>query len=103
MMTAMDVGRLPPALVRSGRIELWLETRLPDEAARGALLADLCRQLPASAGPVDLDELAEESARARHRSRPPHFDLPAMAMMAAQMCGEAAVFTRMTEIESIDV
>ena len=24
MMTAMDVGNLPPALVRSGRIELWL-------------------------------------------------------------------------------
>ncbi len=25
MMTAMDVGNLPPALIRSGRIELWLE------------------------------------------------------------------------------
>ena len=24
MMTAMDVGHLPPALIRSGRIELWL-------------------------------------------------------------------------------
>jgi transitional endoplasmic reticulum ATPase len=35
IMTAMDVGNLPPALVRSGRIELWLEMRLPDEAARG--------------------------------------------------------------------
>ena len=31
MMTAMDVGNLPPALIRSGRIELWLEMRLPDE------------------------------------------------------------------------
>ena len=34
MMTAMEVGHLPPALLRSGRIELWLEMRLPDEAAR---------------------------------------------------------------------
>jgi len=41
MMTAMDVGSLPPALVRSGRIELWLETRLPDQAARLALFRDL--------------------------------------------------------------
>ncbi len=29
MLTAMDVGNIPPALVRSGRIELWLEMRLP--------------------------------------------------------------------------
>ncbi len=35
MMTAMDVGNLPPALVRSGRVELWLEMRLPDESAQG--------------------------------------------------------------------
>src|SRR5438094_1565052 len=41
MMTAMDVGNLPPALMRSGRVDLWLETRLPDEAARAAILADL--------------------------------------------------------------
>ena len=31
-MTAMDVGNLPPALVRSGGIVLWLETRLPDRS-----------------------------------------------------------------------
>jgi len=41
MMTAMDVGSLPAALVRSGRIELWLQMRLPDEAARAAILGDL--------------------------------------------------------------
>jgi transitional endoplasmic reticulum ATPase len=40
IMTAMDVGSLPPALVRSGRIELWLETRMPDELARAAILKD---------------------------------------------------------------
>jgi SpoVK/Ycf46/Vps4 family AAA+-type ATPase len=58
MMTAMDVGNLPPALVRSGRIELWLETRLPDEDARLAILADRCAELPAAIAPVDLGLLA---------------------------------------------
>jgi transitional endoplasmic reticulum ATPase len=58
MMTAMDVGSLPPALVRSGRIELWLETRLPDETARRALLGDLCRALPLRPSEFELEELA---------------------------------------------
>jgi transitional endoplasmic reticulum ATPase len=40
MMTAMDAASLPPALVRSGRIELWLETRLPDAAARRTIVVD---------------------------------------------------------------
>ncbi len=61
MMTAMDVGNLPPALVRSGRIELWLETRLPDAAAREAILADRCSRLPASIGAVDVPQLAAAS------------------------------------------
>ena len=61
MMTAMDVGNLPPALVRSGRIELWLETRLPDALARAQILADRCAELPASVGVVDIDQLAEVS------------------------------------------
>lgn len=38
MMTAMDVGRLPLALVRSGRVELWLEMKLPDGDARQIIL-----------------------------------------------------------------
>jgi ATP-dependent 26S proteasome regulatory subunit len=61
MMTAMDVGNLPPALVRSGRIELWLETRLPSTEARAAILADRCAELPAVMGAVDIDALAEAS------------------------------------------
>jgi len=59
MMTAMDVGALPPALVRSGRVELWLETRLPDIQARGAIFSDLCVNLPPAFGTVDIDNLAE--------------------------------------------
>lgn len=61
MMTAMDVGNLPPALVRSGRIELWLETRLPSRAARAAILADRCAELPEAVGDVDIDALADGS------------------------------------------
>jgi len=58
VLTAMDVGSLPPALVRSGRIELWLETRLPDAAARSAILSDLCARLPAAMGEIDVEQLA---------------------------------------------
>ncbi|HKW09169.1 MAG TPA: ATP-binding protein, partial [Gemmatimonadaceae bacterium] len=61
MMTAMDVGNLPPALVRSGRIELWLETRLPNAAARAAILADRCIDLSPSIGRIDIPELADAS------------------------------------------
>lgn len=43
VLTAMHVGQLPPALIRSGRIELWLEMRPPDEAARKAILEDRLR------------------------------------------------------------
>jgi ATP-dependent 26S proteasome regulatory subunit len=58
MLTAMDVGSLPPALVRSGRVELWLETHLPDVSARIAILNDLCAQLPSSLGAVEVEHLA---------------------------------------------
>jgi ATP-dependent 26S proteasome regulatory subunit len=61
MMTAMDVGSLPPALVRSGRIELWLETRMPDQEARAAILADRCAKMPASIGAIDVAQLAAAS------------------------------------------
>jgi transitional endoplasmic reticulum ATPase len=61
VLTAMDVGSLPPALVRSGRIELWLETRLPDAAARAAILHDRVRELPAAMGAVDVEALAAAS------------------------------------------
>jgi transitional endoplasmic reticulum ATPase len=58
VLTAMDVGSLPPALVRSGRIELWLETHLPDLEARAAILHDRCAQLPPAMGAVDVGRLA---------------------------------------------
>jgi transitional endoplasmic reticulum ATPase len=61
MMTAMDVGNLPPALVRSGRIELWLETTLPSESARAAILMDRCASLPRAIGRIDMPRLAAAS------------------------------------------
>ncbi len=39
MMTAMNAKLIPDAMLRSGRVELWLETRLPDEAVRAKILA----------------------------------------------------------------
>lgn len=53
ILTAMDVGRLPPALVRSGRIELWLEMPLPDEAAREAILRGLLADQPEEMGDAE--------------------------------------------------
>jgi ATP-dependent 26S proteasome regulatory subunit len=58
MMTAMDVGNLPPALVRSGRIELWLEMQLPNVAARTAILNQCISVLPAAFQGIDTSRLA---------------------------------------------
>jgi SpoVK/Ycf46/Vps4 family AAA+-type ATPase len=62
MLTAMEVGHLPPALLRSGRVELWLEMRLPDEAARRAILSGHLASLPATLGAIDYSRLAAATA-----------------------------------------
>lgn len=46
MLTAMNVAHLPPALVRSGRVELWLEMKLPSPEARTEILTALAANLP---------------------------------------------------------
>jgi transitional endoplasmic reticulum ATPase len=61
MMTAMDVGAIPPALVRSGRIELWLQTTFPDAGARTAILRDRCVDMPKAIGDVDIATLTAAS------------------------------------------
>jgi transitional endoplasmic reticulum ATPase len=48
MMTAMNLSHLPPALVRSGRVELWLEMKLPDAEARRKILDLHIKGLPAA-------------------------------------------------------
>lgn len=61
MMTAMNVSNLPPALIRSGRIELWLEMRLPDAGARGEILRQHLAGLPAVLAGVDVDEVVSQT------------------------------------------
>jgi predicted AAA+ superfamily ATPase len=58
IMTAMNVGSLPQAMVRSGRVELWLETRLPDFDARLAILQGLMGGLAAPLDAVDVEQIA---------------------------------------------
>lgn len=57
MMTAMDVGHLPPALVRSGRVELWLEMKLPGQEARAQILSDYLKNLPEELQSIDAPRL----------------------------------------------
>jgi SpoVK/Ycf46/Vps4 family AAA+-type ATPase len=61
MMTAMNVANIPPALLRSGRVELWLEMQLPDRDARRAILGQHLIPLPSALAGLDLDRLAEET------------------------------------------
>ncbi|HLH53746.1 MAG TPA: ATP-binding protein [Verrucomicrobiae bacterium] len=59
MMTAMNVAHLPPALVRSGRVELWLEMKLPDPEARANILSDYLKDLPEEIRQADVSKLIE--------------------------------------------
>src|SRR5262249_25041006 len=59
LLTAMNLGSLPPALVRSGRVELWLKMDLPDATARAAILNDRLRRCPEPLRAVDSGALAE--------------------------------------------
>jgi SpoVK/Ycf46/Vps4 family AAA+-type ATPase len=55
---AMHPGSLPAAMLRSGRVELWLETMLPDAGARAAILRDRLKDLPALLGVAVVEKLA---------------------------------------------
>jgi len=57
MMTAMNVAHLPPALVRSGRVELWLEMKLPDPQARTEILSAHLKEQPEELRQVDVPRL----------------------------------------------
>jgi ATP-dependent 26S proteasome regulatory subunit len=62
MMTAMDASSLPEAMLRSGRVELWLETRLPDESARESIIRDRLSGLPDPIGTADAEVVAAASS-----------------------------------------
>lgn len=55
MMTAMNLQHLPPALVRSGRVELWLEMRLPDRDARREIFKNHLIGVPEDLLECDVD------------------------------------------------
>jgi SpoVK/Ycf46/Vps4 family AAA+-type ATPase len=57
MMTAMNIAHLPPALVRSGRVELWLEMKLPGAEARAEILSALLANLPEELQGVDASRI----------------------------------------------
>ncbi len=59
MLTAMNVSSLPAALLRSGRIELWLEMRLPDKAARESIIGERLAGMPAPFDCADAAAIAE--------------------------------------------
>jgi ATP-dependent 26S proteasome regulatory subunit len=61
MMTAMEVSSIPAAMLRSGRVELWLETRLPDETAREAIFRDRLSKLSEPVRSADIALLATAS------------------------------------------
>jgi SpoVK/Ycf46/Vps4 family AAA+-type ATPase len=60
MMTAMNPSSIPPAMLRSGRVELWIETRLPDASAREQILRDRVAGIEAFAD-ADLAHVAGQS------------------------------------------
>ena len=55
MMTAMNLQHLPPALVRSGRVELWLEMKLPDVNARREILKSHLKGIPLDLADCDVE------------------------------------------------
>jgi len=61
IMTVMDVSSLPQAILRSGRVELWLETRLPDAEARAAIVREKLLLLPPPIGGADVAIVASAS------------------------------------------
>jgi transitional endoplasmic reticulum ATPase len=60
MMTAMDAHKVPEALLRSGRVELWLETKAPDAVRRQAMLQNW---LGHAAGEFESIDFADVAAR----------------------------------------
>lgn len=46
IMTAMDVADMPPAIVRSGRVEVWLHMEQPDAKKRLEIIRHYSRSLP---------------------------------------------------------
>jgi SpoVK/Ycf46/Vps4 family AAA+-type ATPase len=57
ILTAMDPNQMPAALLRAGRVELWLETKLPDARARQEILDSNLAKLPEKLGTYDVERV----------------------------------------------
>ena len=57
ILTAMDPNQMPAALLRAGRVELWLETKLPDARARQEILKSSLAKLPEKLGAYDAEHV----------------------------------------------
>jgi len=61
ILTAMELQHIPPALMRSGRVELWLQMGYPDRPARHEVLRRLTAALPDKYATFDLSVAANLS------------------------------------------
>lgn len=61
MMTAMDLKGLPLALLRSGRMEVWLEMKLPDAQARSGIIESYVERLPIKTPKFDTLALGQQT------------------------------------------
>ena len=59
IMTAMDVADMPPAVVRSGRVDVWLHMALPDARVRADIIRYYAQSLPAEIRNFDEAKLVE--------------------------------------------
>jgi transitional endoplasmic reticulum ATPase len=62
MMTAMDASKVPEAILRSGRVELWLETRAPDLETRAAILRRWMGDILPNSDTIDYPLLAKRTS-----------------------------------------
>ncbi|SFF92294.1 ATPase family associated with various cellular activities (AAA) [Novosphingobium sp. CF614] len=114
VMTAMDIADMPPAMLRSGRVEVWLEMRLPDVAKRLAIIRHYAASLPvefaledeaavaaATAGftPADLRGLVGDArghlAYDRHRGRRLRTFDEYLVMAAGDIAGRKAIMSQL--------
>ena len=61
VMTAMDASRIPAAILRSGRVELWLETKPPNDEARARILDQWLTQVLPKRSTVNFHDLSIEA------------------------------------------
>ncbi|MEP9404075.1 ATP-binding protein [Sphingomonas sp. VNH70] len=62
VMTAMDVADMPPAIVRSGRVEVWLHMELPDAKKRTDIIRHYAHGLPEEMRGFDEQTLVDATA-----------------------------------------